>query len=252
MNIVLTVGMILLVGGLLVTMFVVQARHKANVRRRQKIQSFATQNKKMESILRNLPPQYLTEDVRSFIYQAMAQNIRQMLKLKADNIDYLRSDLEVLKRQQESKPSKEVVKITTSEQANQTRGALRSLFEVVKEAYEQKRLLGKEAERMIQQIERRMMEAAIEFYDFQIANSERQKRFKEAIGLTKKMIEMLSRSKRHEEYRQKLMTAKAHVDELYNAWKEHTKEQNTDKTSLADSMEELLNEGDDWKKDPYA
>lgn len=211
---VLVVGVVILIG----SMVFVQTRHKMNMARVQKINAFVAQNKKLQNILRTLPPQYMTKEMRDFIYQIIIQNFKQILNLKPENPNLVRNDIEQLTSEREKSRlnPKDVgpAQINSIESANMVRTTLKSLFTTVKEAYADKRIVGSDAERLIQQIEARMMNAAIQFYETQISLYRQNSRFTEAVSFARKMIELLSKSKRKELYKEQIIRAESVLQEV--------------------------------------
>lgn len=211
---ILVVGALILVG----SMFFVQARHKMNMKRVKQINELVAQNKKLQHILRTIPPQYLTKEMRDFVYQLIIQNFKQILKLKPENPNVVRSDIEQMQKDREKAAvtPKEIgpAEINSVESANMVRSTLRSLFDSVKDAYAKKRIGGSDAERLIQQIEARMMNAAIQFYENQIGIYRRNSRYTEAVSFARKMQDLLAKSKRKDLYKEQIVRAEQLLREL--------------------------------------
>lgn len=238
------------IGGLVLAMVVVQSRHKALMEKRQKIQALTTSTKKLQNLLRSLPPQYLNKDVKAFLYQSIIQNLRATLALKPDNADYVQSDLEMYVKEQQSERgrARKPMAIDTVEQANIARASLKSLYEAVKESFEAKRILGTEAEKLIQQIEFNMLGAAIDLYNHKTTEAEKEKDFKNAIGNMQKLITALGKSKRKGHFKQEIIEAKARIKDLQEKWKQTNVKAADDAADDDSSMDQFLADQGSWQK----
>jgi len=242
---VLGVGVVILIG----SMLFVQTRHKMNMARVQKINALVAQNKKLQNILRTLPPQYMTKEMRDFIYQIIIQNFKQILNLKPENPKLVRSDIEQLTSEREKSRlnPKDVgpAQINSIESANMVRTTLKSLFSTVKEAYADKRIVGSDAERLIQQIEARMMNAAIQFYETQISLYRQNSRFTEAVSFARKMIELLSKSKRKELYKEQIIRAESVLQEVKAQMEANNSEKREQRKEKMENQLDRFDPGED-------
>ena len=242
---VLGVGVVILIG----SMLFVQTRHKMNMARVQKINALVAQNKKLQNILRTLPPQYMTKEMRDFIYQIIIQNFKQILNLKPENPKLVRSDIEQLTSEREKSRlnPKDVgpAQINSIESANMVRTTLKSLFTTVKEAYADKRIVGSDAERLIQQIEARMMNAAIQFYETQISLYRQNSRFTEAVSFARKMIELLSKSKRKELYKEQIIRAESVLQEVKAQMEANNSEKREQRKEKMENQLDRFDPGED-------
>lgn len=240
------VGIGLLVG----SMLFVQARHKINMARVQKINALVAQNKKLQHILRTLPPQYMTKEMKDFIYQVIIQNYKQILIYKPENPEYVRSDIEQLRKEREKsqfapKP-KGPAQINSIESANMVRTTLKTLFDAVKEAYASKRIVGNDAERLIQQIEARMMNAAIQFYEAQINLFKKNNRLTEAAGYARKMLDLLSKSKRNELYKEQTIRAENLLSSIKSEMEANNSEKRAERAEqMENSLDQFADSGED-------
>jgi len=239
-------GVVILIG----SMLLVQTRHKRNMARVQKINALVAQNKKLQNILRTLPPQYMTKEMRDFIYQVIIQNFKQILKLKPENPRLVRNDIEQLTQEREKSrlTPKDIgpAQINSIESANMVRTTLKSLFATVKDAYAEKKIVGSDAERLIQQIEARMMNAAIQFYEAQISTYRTNNRFTEAASFARKMVDLLSKSKRKELYKEQIVRAESLLTELKAQMESNNAEKREERK---EQMENQLGKFDEAEED---
>ena len=248
-----TISIALVVGIIIIVciMAIVQARHAARVRRLARIQLLSTQNKQIRSALSSFARSLLSPQLKDFLFQILIANYKQILALNPDNPDYVKSDLaQAVTERQESKNQKEASStgLTELSQVNSARSTLKSIYDLIKASYENKRIDSKIAEKLLLEVEDKMLSSAVDFYSLKGVDALANKRFKEAMSSWSKVSDVLNASKNKAQYRQEIIDAQAHVKDVQKKWREYNAATNEKNAELAEEMDSFLTKQDDWKK----
>ena len=252
MNALVTIIVFGILAALLLAMFVIQSQHKRNLERIKAIQSLTTQNKRLKNALKLDALRLLTPDMIRFIYASLIKNTKQILALKPDNADYIKSDLEVLIRDSKAAPSSRPSGSATPKDSDQVKlvmNQLRSLYNSVKEALEEKRISNHEADKIATQIDNSMINLTIHFHRNKIQGAQALKNYKEAIGYCQKLLDFLTNNKRKAEYQQEIIEIRQLRKNIHDEWIKHSTEQKqTVRKEPEDATDHFAEFDQNWHK----
>ena len=121
-------------------MYLVQSRERARIEKIQKIKSYSDRYERLQRLLHELPPQYLSDELRGLIVNQSIDSLNRLLALKKTSRyeGYLEADEEYLAKLQSKKLSLPPVPVKSPEQAAEIRGLLETLFKFVQQQAKQK------------------------------------------------------------------------------------------------------------------
>lgn len=246
----LIISMALLLGGMLF----MQIRFKQQTHAREKLLHLSTENKKLQALLRSMPAHYLSYELLDFIYRTMINNQQQMIELDKSNSKFLQSDLNDMLAhrralQAGAAQQHEPMEGSDVDQANAARAGLKALYQYIKHAYENRQLNRAEAQKLLDEIEHRLLETGASFYADRARAAQRQKRYKEAIAFWRKSADVYNRSRFSSQYQQRISEARHQIRQLQNDWREANRERNEAQAQeLNEQLAEWAEEQDSWKK----
>ena len=238
---------------LIAAMVIAQIKHKQSAHVRDRLVHLSTENKKLNALLRSLPGNYLSIELRDFIYRTLIANYKQMLQLDKGNSKFLQSDLEEAVEQRKALHagalSQSGENVTNIEQANSARAGLKALYQYIKSAFEHKQLSKSEAQSLLDEIESRLVETGADFFAARAELSLRQKRYREAMSLWRKAMETYSNSRLAGQYQRNIADARSRIRQIQNEWKEANRARNEEQARvMQDKMDAWAAEQDQWKK----
>jgi len=252
MTTIITAGLILFVLVGFIAMIIVQTRHKNAVRKRERLIQLSTQIKKLQNILRSLPPHFLTPELKDFIFDTIIYNYQKSIEMNPSNVKYLKSDLEqvTIQRQQhkQQKPNTTTSPIMDSNKANLARSTLKALHGFLIDSYKAKRINGKIAEKLIHHTEYKLLETAIEFFVTKAESGLANHNFNEARGLYQKAADTISKSKHKANFQQELIAYHNRAKEIQVQWREHNSAMNQGRDKQqSEDFDKWDKEQDEWK-----
>lgn len=248
---VISIALVFAIVIIVIIMAISQARQKAKQARLDRILALSTQNKQIKNTLSNLPPNFLSKSVREFLFQTLIANYKQILEFEPDNPEFVKSDLaEAIKLRQSSKQQSSTTSSALKDisQVNAARSTLKSIYDLVKTSYENKRINTATAEKLLNDVEEKMLTTAIDFYSSRGEKALAENKFKEAMSSWSKVADMLSASKKKATYKQEIIDAQGHIKLIQKKWREYNTAVNEKNEELAHDMEDYLTKQEDWKK----
>ena len=254
MDLYLTLFLVLVAIALVGAMVGTQIRYKTQVANRERLMVLSTENKKLQALLRSLPGNYLSRELRDFIYRTQIVNLKQMMDLDKGQSRFLQADLDTAIEQRQALQLGQLDGVTTEplseiEQANNARSGLKALYQYIKTAFEQRQLQKPEAQTLLSEIEHRLLETGADFYAARGEQAYQQKRYKEAMSLWRKSMETYSNSRLASDYQRKISAARSRIRKIQQDWKELNKDRNDEQARvMQDQVNAWAAEQDDWKK----
>ena len=237
---------------MIVGMLVSQSRHKALEVKNNQIRMLTLQQRRLQNLLRNLPPSYLSVEMRDFLYQALLQNLKSHMALVPDKNDLLKEDYRQIAEERErvkQNPPAPTKEQFTVDQASVFRGLLKSLNEFIRRNYETGRLKKEHAEKMIKQVQLKLIETAVDFF-VQTATSFRgEDKFRQTRNAYQKALDTIENSPYANEFKHESVKIRALLNRAIEDWRASRETDNkaaADK--LAGEMESLVDDQDSWKK----
>lgn len=233
-------------------MLVSQSRHKALEARNNQLRTLNLQQRRLQNLLKSLPPSYLTPELRDFLYQALLQNLKTHIELVPDKAELLKDEYKQLAEERErskAKPPKGNKESLTADQASVYRGLLKSLHEFIKRNYETGRMKKDHAETMIKHVQLKMVETAVEFFELTADEFHAQGKFRQCRNAYQKAIESIESSPYSGQFKQEATKLRAKLNKLIEEWRA-SRETDSAKASnkLAGEMADMVDDQDSWKK----
>lgn len=150
----ITVAIVVIICVSVIAIYIAQAREKARLEKIQKINAFNERHQKLQRLLHELPPQYLSDELRMLIVQKSIETLNRLLELKPSKrfeADLL-ADEEYLTNLQSNKLKLQPVKVNDPEKAKEVRSMLETLFKFVQTQAKQRQLDPGRAKQYLQHI----------------------------------------------------------------------------------------------------
>ncbi|GGX38340.1 hypothetical protein GCM10007392_00620 [Saccharospirillum salsuginis] len=247
---ILAVGLISL---MVVGMLIMQTRHRNLAVTRDKLLKLNNQYRKLNNVLRNLPTSYLSPEMRDFLYQALLFNLKSQMELNPDQRKYLDSDYKQLERERaqvrKHPPKPEPPSQINAEETNLHRQTLKSFYAYIKRNYEAGHLNKTNAEKMLMQVELKLVETALEYFKFRARNALKRHYYKEARVAYQKAIDTIGASRHSEQFKQEEIQLRNQLNKTVEEWRNYREQQSAGQAEkLAEEMEDLIEDQESWKK----
>lgn len=234
------------------TMAYMHFKYGSSKSKREQLLQISNDTKKLQNLLRTMPGNYLSKDLRDFMYRTMINNYRTLIK-EDKKSRFLQADLNEVTAQRQAflegklkPPSEPVIEV---EHANNARAGLKSLYGHIKAAYQQRQIKGQEAQALIEEVEHRLVITAADFFRSRARHAHKKKRYREAMALWRKSIENIASSKYVGQYKQRIIEGKTKIKEIEKEWKEQNKAAAEARADvLAEKLDEWTSAEDEWKK----
>lgn len=247
---ILTVGLIV---AMVVGMLVMQNRHRNRALIREQLQNLNTQYRKLNSALRSLPESYLSPELRDFIYQALLQNLSAQLRLNPTQKKFIESDYQKLT--EERTHSRQLTPEDTgsikvsSEEANLYRQTLKSLYLFIRRNFETGRLNRVDAEKMLFQVELKLVETALDYFKTRGHNAFSARNYREARVAFQKAVDTIGASRHRELFKQEEIELRNQLNRTVEEWRQFRNQQSSGQAEkLASEMEDMIEDQESWKK----
>ncbi|TCS41993.1 hypothetical protein [Reinekea marinisedimentorum] len=251
-NTLLTVIGLAILAFIILGMLISQSNHRARKARNEQINQLQLQQRRLNNLLRSLPASYLSVELRDFIYQALQQNLKSQITLARSSKEHLISDLEQVSaerlRVRDNPPAAETLKLT-ADQASLYRGLLKSLYQFIRRNYETGRLNKDHAEKIINQVELKLIETAVDYFTLIGGEFHAEQKYRQARNAYQKALDAIEGSIYSSRFKQQTVKLRNELNKLVDEWRE-----NRDVVSkaasekLAGGFESFVEEQDSWKK----
>jgi len=235
-----------------VAMMVSQGRHKALETLNNQINQLTLQQRRLQNLLRSLPSNYLSPELRDFLYQALLQNLKSHCDLVPDKNSLLKDDYVRLKAEREQvkqNPAPPTDILMSADRASIYRGLLKSLYQFIRSNYETGRLKKDHAEKMLKQIEIKLIETAVEFFTLTGKEFLHKSQFRQTRNAFQKALDTIEQSPYAAQFQQESFKLRSDLNKVIDDW--HASRDIQSRASqgkLADEMTSLVDDQDSWKK----
>ena len=247
-----TITGIALLAMMIVGMLVTQSRHKALEAKNNQLRLLNLQQRRLQNLLRSLPTSYLSKELRDFLYQALLQNLKSHMSLAPEKSTMLKDDYERLSEERDRArdnppaPSKDLL---SADQASVYRGLLKSLHEFIRRNYQTGRMKKEHAEKLIKQVEMKLVETAIDFFTFSAREFLSQDKFRQTRNAYQKALEAIDNSPYAAQFNQESVKIRAEMNKVVEEWRSSRDEQSrASGDKLAGEIESLVEDQESWKK----
>ena len=247
-----TIAGAILIAVMVVGMMISQSKHKALAAKNNQLRMLNQQQRRLQNLLRSLPENYLSPELRDFLYQAILNNLKSFISLQPEKSAMLKEEYDTLSREREqmkANPPKGSNQLLSADQTSAYRGLLKSLYEFIRRNYQTGRLTKEHAEKMIKQVELKLVETAIDFFTTTAKDLIAQNKAPQARNVYQKALDTIEKSPHSAQFKQDGMKIRAEMEkatEAIRAIREQRAE--AESAKLADQMESLANEEESWKK----
>jgi hypothetical protein len=237
---------------MIIGMLVSQSRHKALEARNNQIRMLTLQQRRLQNLLRSLPANYLSIEMRDFLYQALLQNLKSQMNLLPDKNDLLKDDYKQFAEERErvkANPPPPTKDILSADQASVYRGLLKSLYQFIRRNYETGRLKKEHAEKMMKQVEIKLVETAVDFFTLTAEEFITQKKYRQTRNVYQKALDSIEESPYSSQFKQETVKIRSKLNNVVEQWRS-SRETDSQEASqkLAGEMENLVDDQDSWKK----
>lgn len=237
---------------MIIGMLVTQSRHKALEARNNQIRMLTLQQKRLNNLLRTLPASYLSAELRDFLYQAMLQNLKTHIDLVPDKNVLLKEDYQQLLQERENarvNPPTPETDMLTADQASVYRGLLKSMYEFIKRNYETGRMKKEHAEKLLKQVQIKLVETAVDYFSMIAHDNRQQDNFRQARNAYQKALDAIAESPYETQFKQESMQLRAKLNQVVEDWRQSRETQSQAASEkLAGQMENMVDDQESWKK----
>lgn len=136
----ITIAIIGIIAVCVTGIYIAQSRERARIEKIQKIKRFSDRHERLQRLMHELPPQYLTDELRGLLVKQSIDSLNHILNLKRNKRleGYLEADEQYLSQLQNKTLKLPPVPIKSPEQAAEVRSLLELLFKFVQQQAKQK------------------------------------------------------------------------------------------------------------------
>ncbi len=249
----ITIAIFAIICVCIVVIYIGQARERARVEKVRKISALTERHRRMQCLLHELPPQYLTNELRAMIAERSIETLQELAGLKNDarTMENLEQDREFLKNIQENNPSFKPVKIRDENAGKEVRKLLQVLYTFIQTQNKRKLLDAASTKKYLSQI---VFAASQSKADMFAARAEQAIKIEKprvaihnyhnAIAAFKDMANHPQAAQAITQYRRKIKELEQHAD----GQKQATRAASQSKLEASDEWSDFLKDDDDWKK----
>lgn len=209
----------------IVAIYINQAKERAKVERLQKITSLNDRNEKLQSLLNNLPPQYLGKELRALVLNKSIETLQQLVELKpgkrfeAD----LESTQEYLQKLMADQVALKPVAIKDPAKAKEVRSLLEILYKFVHQQAKLKKIDTNSAKQYLASISFSAAKCHADALVIKADNASKAGKPRVAIHAYHSAIECFKNLKQHPQAIELIKAYKAKIKTLESQADQHTR-----------------------------
>ena len=251
-NLIFTLTAVAIVIFVLVGMLVSQSRHKALVARNDKIKKLTLQQRQVQNLLRSLPANYLSMELRDFLYQAVLQNLKSHAELAPDRSRFIREDYEQFKAEREKvklDPPEPIHILMSVDQASIYRSLLKSLHQFIRNNFATGRLEKAYAENLLKQVALKLVETAADFFTLTAREFRKKKKYRQTTHAFQKALDAIKTSPFANEFKAESFKIQSELTEQVDEWNLlRDAEREAAQAKLDEELAAVEDEENSWKK----
>jgi len=237
----------------IVVIYIGQARERARIEKVRKISALSERHRRMQCLLHDLPPQYLTNELRGMIADRSIETLNELAALKNDQRikDHLEQDREFLKNLRESKLSFKPVKIRDENAAKEVRKLLQVLYKFVQSQNKRKLLDSASTKKYLDQIVFAASQSKADMFAVRAEQGLKAGKprvaihnYHNAIAAFKELAQHPQAAQAINQYRQRIKELEQTADQRNQAVKEKSQQ----KLEGSSEWDNFLKDDDQWKK----
>ncbi|WP_114416219.1 hypothetical protein [Marinospirillum perlucidum] len=245
--VIVLVGIFIVALGLMLFVFARQQNEKKKIEAQRRVRILADRGRQMQILLDELPPHYLSQDLRAFVasqwldllheQQQLGSNdpkLKEEMTAAQNKIDEIRSS---------NQPDPEPV--TDIQVANGVRRNLKQLNKVIVSLYQDKKIAHRIAQTYLNEIKQGFTQTLVEVFRASARKAEAQNNLRIAVVHYKRIMSELNRNNPNGVHNQTLLECRQTIQELEDRIALESESSNNE---LAESVDEMMEEEDSWKK----
>lgn len=239
------VGIFVVALGLMLFVFAHQQNEKKKIEIQRRIRILADRGRQMQILLEEIPPHYLSQDFRVFI-------VNQWMDLLQEQKELGQSDSKLKAEMETAQQKLESVRSNTSQPepvadikiANGVRRNLKQLNKIIVNLYQEKKIPHRLAQSYLNEIKQGFTQTLVEVFKNSARKAEMEGNLRIAVVHYKRIMSELNRNNPNGIHNQTLLECRQTIHDL----EERIAVEEDSHSELAESVDELIEEADSWKK----
>lgn len=230
-----------------------QARERARVERVRKISNLSERYRRMQGLLHDLPPQYLSNELRLMVAERAVETLKELIPLKQDAQlrSQLAQDQEALAQLRSTPVKLAPKKVSTEEDAKNVRNLLQVLYKFVQAQNKRRALSAPDAKKYLEQINFYACQSKADMLATraEAANKAGKPRvaihnYHSAIAAYKPVAGNPAAASAIQGFKQRIVT----LDQIADEHNKRVKEQAQEKLDASSEWDNFLKTDETWKK----
>lgn len=234
--------------------YFVQARERARVEQIRKLNAFRERHRHLQQLLHELPPQYLTNELRIMILERSIEASNEIAKLKPDPriASVIEQDQEQLKTIREKNPKFKPVAVRDENAAVEIRKLLDVLLKFIQTQQKRKLIDTTSAKKYIDQISFSAAQSKADLFNARAQAANKANKPRVAIHNYHNAIDSFKELANHPQAAKLIQQYRAQIKALEEVADEHNRKVKEDAQKKLEGSDEwnsfLDKDKDDWKK----
>ncbi|MDR9468326.1 hypothetical protein [Marinospirillum sp.] len=245
--VIVLVGIFIVALGLMLFVFAHQQNEKKKIEIQRRIRTLADRGRQMQILLDELPPHYLSQDLRVFIASQWLDLLHEQKQLGAKE-SKLKPEMEAAQNKLDEIRSSNQAKeepVTDIQVANGVRRNLKQLNKVIVSLYQDKKIAHRIAQTYLNEIKQGFTQTMVEVFRASARKAEAEGNLRIAVVHYKRIMSELNRNNPSGVHNQNLLECRKTIQDLEEQIA--LESENTD-NELAESVDEMMEEEESWKK----
>ncbi|SFB79237.1 hypothetical protein SAMN05660443_0156 [Marinospirillum celere] len=240
------VGIFIVAIGLMLFVFAHQQNEKKKIEIQRRIRILADRGRQIQILLDEIPAHYLSQDFRIFLATQWMELLQEQQELgQKDN--RIKSEMESAQQRMESIRSNaaQPEPVGDIKIANGIRRNLKQLNKVVVNLYQEKKVPHRMAQTYLNEIKQGFTQTLVEVFKSSARKAEVEGNLRIAVVHYKRIMSELNRNNPNGIHNQTLLECR---ETIQNLEEKIALEAESGNNELAESVDELIEEADSWKK----
>lgn len=249
----ITIIIVAIIGVCVFGIYIAQAREKARIEKIQKIKMYSDRFERLQRLLHELPPQYVSDELRGLIVTQSIDALNRLLSLKKNSRyeGYLQDDRDYLDKLNNKKLSLPPVPVNTPEKAAEVRSLLEILFKFVQQQAKQKLIDPGRAKQYLLQIKFGVAKSKADGLTAKASQAANNGKPRVAIHAYHSAIEAFKAIADYPQAAEAIALYRAEIRKLEETADQHNQElknKSTQNDETNPEWDKFLDDDDEWKK----
>jgi|GEM_PF-1946732 len=245
--VIVLVGIFIVAIGLMLFVFAHQQNEKKKIEVQRRIRILADRGRQMQILLDELPPHYLSQELRIFIASQWLDLLHEQQQL-GNKESRLKADMEAAQNKLDEIRSNNQSKqepVTDIQVANGVRRNLKQLNKVIVGLYQDKKIAHRIAQTYLNEIKQGFTKTMVEVFQASARKAEMEGNLRIAVVHYKRIMSELNRNNPGGIHNQTLLECRKTIQDLEERIALESESSNNE---LAESVDEMMEEEESWKK----